>query len=159
LEAAIADGDPIRAVIANTGMNSDGHTQGITRPSSDAQAELMRSVFRSAGIKPEDIGYMEAHGTGTKAGDPIEMEAVHNAISQYRSKKDPLLVGSVKTNFGHLENASGMVSLIKVICMLEKNFVLPNHGLKTPRNDIPFDEWNMKVRSSIHSKVYSFISR
>ncbi|KAG9237456.1 putative polyketide synthase [Amylocarpus encephaloides] len=145
---AIKDGDAIRAVIKGTGINQDGRTKGITMPSGVAQVNLMRSTYQKAGLDPAEVGYVEAHGTGTKVGDPIEATALHEVFGQGRTKKLPLFVGSVKSNIGHLEGASGVVSLIKTAMILEKGFILPNAGFEKPNPKIPLDEWGMKVPNS-----------
>ncbi|UQC84889.1 beta-ketoacyl synthase domain-containing protein [Colletotrichum lupini] len=145
LDQAIRDNDSIRAVIRGTGINQDGKTPGITMPSGAAQEKLMRQIYRNAGLDPNDCGYVEAHGTGTKVGDPIEATAIHNVIGQNRSTKDPLFIGSVKSNIGHLEAASGIAGVIKATMMLERGFLLPNHDFKKPNEKIPWKEWNMKV--------------
>jgi acyl transferase domain-containing protein len=105
----------------------------------------MREVYARAGIRPEDAGFVEAHGTGTKVGDPIEAAAIHNVFGNGRAPKEPLFFGSVKSNIGHLENASGIMSVIKSSLMLEKGFILPNVNFETPNEQIPMEEWNMKV--------------
>lgn len=121
----------------------------------------MRSVYRSAGINPKDTGYVEAHGTGTKVGDPIEATALHNVFGEDRTARNPLYIGSVKSNVGHLEAASGMyersplsilstdyigiISVIKTAMMLERGFILPNYDFKKPNDKIPFSKWNLKV--------------
>jgi len=98
LEDAIRDGDPIRAVIRNTGSNQDGKTPGITLPSREAQEDLIRSVYAKARMDPLDTCFVECHGTGTPAGDPLETEALANVFTKGRSPEKPLLIGSVKTN-------------------------------------------------------------
>ncbi|KAK7731778.1 Type I Iterative PKS [Cytospora paraplurivora] len=145
LPKAIDDNDKVRSVIVNTGVNQDGRTVGITSPNGLAQEKLMREVYARAGISPRDTGFVEAHGTGTKVGDPIEATAIHNVFQEGRTTKKPLLFGSVKSNIGHLENASGIASVIKATMMLEKGFVLPNTNFKVPNPSIPMAEWNMKV--------------
>lgn len=105
----------------------------------------MREVYDRAGISPQDVGFVEAHGTGTKVGDPIEATAIHNVFSEGRTETDPLYFGSVKSNVGHLENASGVIAIIKASMMLEKGFILPNTNFQTPNENIPLSEWNMKV--------------
>lgn len=145
LDDAIADGDRIRAVIRNTGMNQDGRTQGISMPNGAAQAELIRSVYDSAGLDPAETGYVEAHGTGTKVGDPIEASALHSVFGEGRSAKEPLYVGSIKSNVGHAEGSSGILAIIKTALMLEKGFILPNINFKKPNEAIPLGEWGMKV--------------
>ena len=107
LDAALRDGNPILAVVAGSGINTDGHTVGLTVPSVDAQAALLRRVYDAAECPPESIDYLEAHGTGTPLGDPIETRAISEALARRRER--PLPIGSVKSNIGHLEAASGML--------------------------------------------------
>ncbi|PVH85769.1 BcPKS8, polyketide synthase [Cadophora sp. DSE1049] len=145
LEQALKDNDTIRAVIVGSGINQDGKTPGITMPNGEAQESLIRSVYDSAGINPRDTGYVEAHGTGTKVGDPIEATALRNVFGEGRTARMPLFVGSVKSNIGHLEAASGIISVIKTAMMLERGFILPNHDFKKPNEKIPLAKWNLKV--------------
>ncbi|TVY82152.1 Reducing polyketide synthase [Lachnellula suecica] len=145
LDQALKDNDIVRSVIVASGVNQDGRTPGITMPNGSAQESLMRSVYKNAGIDPKDTGYVEAHGTGTKVGDPIEISALHNVFGENRSARNPLFVGSVKSNIGHLEAASGIVSIIKAAMMLERGFILPNYDFKTPNENIPFSKWHLKV--------------
>ncbi|KAF4538109.1 Polyketide synthase [Lasiodiplodia theobromae] len=145
LDQAIRDNDRVRAVIVNTGVNQDGRTVGLSSPSGEAQERLMREVYAKANISPEDTGFVEAHGTGTKAGDPIEATAIHRVFGKGRTARQPLYFGSVKTNVGHLENASGLVSVIKAAMMLERGFILPNINFEKPNEAIPLAQWNMKV--------------
>ncbi|KKZ65546.1 hypothetical protein EMCG_08619 [[Emmonsia] crescens] len=145
LNAAIQAGDAIRAVIVNSGINQDGRTQGITMPSSVAQERLIRSVYAEARIDPFETGYVEAHGTGTKVGDPMEANALYSVFGKGRPSNQPLLVGSIKSNIGHTEGASGVVSVIKTALMLEKGFILPNCDFEKPNSAIPLEEWNLKV--------------
>jgi acyl transferase domain-containing protein len=146
LDAALRDGDPIRAVIANSGVNQDGKTQGITLPNGAAQESLIRQVYAQANLNPEECGFAEMHGTGTKVGDPIEAAAVYRVLGQGRTLRNPLYIGSVKSNVGHLEGASGIISVIKAAMMLERDLVLPNSDFKTANRNIPLASWNMKVR-------------
>lgn len=148
LDAAIRDKDPIRAIIANTGVNQDGRTKGITLPNELAQEELIKRVYQDAHLNPEECGFAEMHGTGTKAGDPIEAGAVHRALGGGRTPRNPLYIGSVKSNVGHLEGASGIVSVIKAAMMLDNGLLLPNADFKKPNPNIPLNEWNMKVVTS-----------
>lgn len=144
---AIKAGDRIRAVIRNTGLNQDGKTAGITMPSGDAQEALIRTVYDSAGLDPSETGYIESHGTGTATGDPIEAAAL-GAIFGNRNRTtfpSPIYVGSLKSNVGHLEGASGIVSLIKTAMIVEKGFILPNCDFKKINEKIPLATWNMKV--------------
>lgn len=149
LDAALRDGDKIRALIAGSGVNQDGKTNGITVPNGTAQEELIRQVYSRAGIDPHQCGFAEMHGTGTKVGDPIEAASVNRALTKAgRSARDPLLIGSVKSNVGHLEGASGIVSVIKSAMMLEKGMALPNANYETPNPKIPMSDWHMKVLKS-----------
>jgi len=146
LENALADGDDIHAVILATGANSDGHRKtGITIPSSEGQAELMRSVLRRSGLSPSDIDYIEAHGTGTAVGDPIETAAISEVYGSCRPEDRPLPIGSVKTNLGHLEPASGMAGLIKAILVLKNRALPPSLHLQMPNPRIDFSGWNLDV--------------
>ncbi|KAI9374460.1 Choline/Carnitine o-acyltransferase-domain-containing protein [Aspergillus egyptiacus] len=143
LQDAIADGDPVRAVIQNTFVNQDGKTAGITLPNIDSQKALLQRVYEQAGLDPRDTAYVECHGTGTAAGDPIETEAIGTVLAQKR--QGPLRIGSAKTNIGHLESASGLAGLIKTVLMLEKGQVPPNLNFEFPNQEIKLDEWNLKV--------------
>lgn len=111
----------------------------------DAQEQLIRDVYARAGISPQDTGFFEAHGTGTKVGDPIEAAAIQRVFSEGRSPRQPLYIGSVKSNVGHLEPASGLVAVIKASLMLDKGFILPNVNYQSANEQIPFSKWNMKV--------------
>ncbi|KAL8659558.1 MAG: hypothetical protein Q9202_007068 [Teloschistes flavicans] len=145
LDDAIRDGDGIRAVIRNTGVNQDGKTNGITFPSCDAQAQLIEDVYKAVGLDPAQTAYVEAHGTGTAAGDPVEAEAIARTLAKNRPHDDPLLVGSVKTNVGHLEAASGLTGLVKTIYALENGVIPPNINFENPNKDIPLEEWKLKT--------------
>ncbi|KAI3325140.1 ketoacyl-synt-domain-containing protein [Xylariaceae sp. AK1471] len=145
LDQARRDNDQIRAIIAGSGINQDGRTPGITMPCGEAQENLMRQVYNNAGINPAQCGFVEAHGTGTRVGDPIEATAIHNVFNEGRTPRDPLYLGSVKSNIGHLEGASGIVAVIKSALMLERGFILPNYDFKHPNEKIPFKAWNLKV--------------
>ncbi len=125
LSDAIQDGNTILAVIKASGVNQDGPRAGLTVPNGDAQEILMRRVLEKAELKGADIDYLEAHGTGTSLGDPIEVEAIHSVYGE-REALHPLQLGSVKTNIGHLEGAAGIASMIKVILALQHE-MLPKH--------------------------------
>jgi len=141
-DKAVADGDPIIAVVAGSGVNCDGKTNGITVPSSEAQAALLEEVYARAGISADDIDYLEAHGTGTSVGDPLETRGIGNAIGSKRTR-GALPIGSVKSNVGHLEAASGVAGLVKALLCLQKRAVPPTIHLKTPNPKIKFQEWNI----------------
>ncbi|KAK1561623.1 LOW QUALITY PROTEIN: beta-ketoacyl synthase domain-containing protein [Colletotrichum navitas] len=149
LDDAIRDNDPIRAVIRGTGVNSDGYTQGFTMPSAEFQAALIREVYRKADLDMADTQLVECHGTGTKVGDPIETKAIYETLGRKKSHAQPLVIGSVKPNIGHLEAASGVASLIKSILALEKGQIPPQAFFTTPNPSIPLSEWNLKVPTTL----------
>ncbi|RAK87226.1 polyketide synthase [Aspergillus costaricaensis CBS 115574] len=126
LDDAIADGDTVRAVIRSSSSNQDGKTPGILQPSKEAQVRLIRDTYQKAGLDMGVTRYFEAHGTGTPIGDPIEARAIGTAFRSYRSEETPLYVGSVKSNIGHLEGASGIAGFIKAVLVLEKGVIPPN---------------------------------
>lgn len=146
LDQAIADGDSIHAVIAGSGVNSDGHSHGgINVPAAATQAELLRAVYHRAGIDPRTLAYLEAHGTGTAVGDPIEARALIDAVSGDRPEADPLLIGSVKTNIGHLETASGMAGLVKAVLCLKHRAVPRSLHFDKPNPSIDFAGGRLRV--------------
>jgi acyl transferase domain-containing protein/thioesterase domain-containing protein/acyl carrier protein len=147
LSAAQAAGDRIYAVIRSTAANQDGRTNGITVPSQQAQEELIRRACLIAGLDPSQIAYVEAHGTGTPIGDPIEAAALSAALCD--SRKNPCLIGSVKTNFGHLESASGVASIIKVALILKYKTIPPSLHFKKPNPRIDFKKLNLRVVSRL----------
>lgn len=149
-DQAIADGNPILAVVANSSINMDGHKSGLTVPNAKAQEILLKQSYRNAGIKPDEIDYLEAHGTGTAVGDPIEAEAIGNALGKKRSSLNPLLIGSVKSNIGHLEAASGIAGLIKALYCLQHRVVPATIGFVTPNPHIQFDELNIEIATKKH---------
>lgn len=120
-------------------------------PNGAAQEALIRQVYQEAQVDPAKVGYVEAHGTGTKVGDPLEATALHAVFGEGRTPRQPLLVGSVKSNIGHLEGSSGVVAVIKTALMLERGFVLPNCNFEKANEEIPMDQWNMKVRLTMIS--------
>lgn len=145
LEDAIKDGDTIRAVLRQTGVNQDGKTAGITLPSKEAQQALIKSVYNAAGLDPVDTSYVEAHGTGTPAGDPLEASALAGVFSPGRPGDKPLRIGSIKSNMGHLEGCSGLAGLVKTVLMLENDLILPNRNFEKGNPHIPFEDWKLKV--------------
>ncbi|PSN67767.1 lovastatin nonaketide synthase [Corynespora cassiicola Philippines] len=144
LDQAIRDNDSVRAVIFGSGVNQDGYTPGITTPNGSSQEALIRSIYTSYDLDPNLTGYVEAHGTGTRVGDPIEVGALHNVFGT-RPARDPLYVGSVKSNIGHLESASGILAVIKTALILDRGFILPNYDFQKANPNIPFKEWGMKI--------------
>ena len=109
---------------------SDGTSASITAPNGSAQEKLIKSALQASGIKPNDVDYIETHGTGTALGDPIEVEALAEVFAESRSDSHPLMVGGVKSNIGHLEGAAGIAGLIKAVLVLAHESVPPNVGLK-----------------------------
>jgi len=149
LSQAREAGNRIYAVIRETASNQDGRTKGITVPSKFAQQNLMDEVYRKAGIAPAAVKYVEAHGTGTPTGDPIETGAIGAVFSAGRSQAKPCLIGSVKSNIGHLEAASGMAGIMKAALSLHHEKIPPNIHFETPNPDIRFDEWQLRVVTEI----------
>jgi iturin family lipopeptide synthetase A len=130
LEAALADGDTVHAVILGSAVNNDGSTKvGYTSPSVSGQTAVVRDALAAAGVDPASIGYVEAHGTGTRLGDPIEVEALRAVFGE---RTEPLLVGSVKANVGHLDSCAGMAGLLKTVLALRDATVPPQPNLHTP---------------------------
>lgn len=143
LADAIRDGDRVYAVLRATGVNQDGRTDGMPMPNEEAQRRLCREVLTRAGLAPGDIGYVEAHGTGTRAGDPLEARALGSVYG--REREAPLLVGSLKTNLGHMEAAAGVAGLIKGALSVYHREIFPIRRLGTPNPDIAFDDLNLEI--------------
>lgn len=138
LTRAIQDKDNIYAIIKGSAINQDGNSIGITAPNAEAQADVIIRAWKDAQIDPETIDYIEAHGTGTNLGDPIEIEGLTKAFRRYTEKKQFCGIGSVKTNIGHLDNASGIASLVKVVISLNKYKIPPSINFKRPNRNIDF---------------------
>lgn len=145
LEQALRDGDEIYAQILGTAVSQDGHTDSITVPSEDAQRAAITTALRRAGVHPNEIGYVEAHGTGTPVGDPVEMRALAGALAAERPATEPLLIGSVKTNIGHLEAGAGVAGLIKAALVLKHGYIPANLHLKNPSGSIPLAELKIDI--------------
>lgn len=143
LSDAQRDGDPIAAVIAASGVNQDGASSGLTVPNGGAQQRLIGSVLARAGLSGGDVDYLEAHGTGTPLGDPIEVQAAAAAYGE--SRTEPLMMGSVKTNIGHTESASGAAGLIKVVLSLQHEMLPKSLHFDTPSPHIPWDTLPVRV--------------
>lgn len=145
LEDAVRDGDRIRAVIRGSAVNQDGASGGLTVPNGVAQQRVIADALERAGVRPADVGYLEAHGTGTSLGDPIEAQAAGAAFGVGREPGRPLLIGSAKTNIGHLEAAAGIAGVIKVVLALEHE-ALPKHlNFENPSPHIPWDRLPVEV--------------
>ena len=149
-------------MIRATGLNQDGRTPGISQPSQKLQEKLIRDTYSRAGLDMSLTRFFEAHGTGmyiqflvlegtlidlgTAVGDPIEATAIGESFRKYRAIEEPLYVGAVKSNIGHLEGASGIAGLIKTIMVLEKGVIPPNAGLETVNHRIDMKRLNICVR-------------
>ena len=138
LSDALADGDRVHAVLLATGTNTDGRTKGLAMPSPQAQADLLREIYGGIGVDADDLVYVEAHGTGTPVGDPVECAALGEVLGRRRVEAGPLPIGSVKTNMGHLESASGMPGLFKAMLVLRHGVVPPSLHGERPNPDIDF---------------------
>ncbi|MFH1319653.1 MAG: SDR family NAD(P)-dependent oxidoreductase [Bacteroidota bacterium] len=143
LTQARKDKNPIYAVILGSAINQDGTTKGISVPSPDAQITMLKQAYEDAGINPHKVKYVEAHGTGTFVGDPIEANAIGKVIGANRN--DICYIGSVKSNIGHLEPASGIAGFTKISLALKHRIIPPNIHYDTPNPNIPFEDLNLKV--------------
>ncbi|MDT7582417.1 MAG: hypothetical protein QOK35_3740, partial [Pseudonocardiales bacterium] len=148
LSAALADGDAISCVILGGAVNNDGGGDGLTAPNRQAQQEVIELAAAQAGIQPAEVQYVELHGTGTRIGDPIEAAALGAALGADRPAKQALLVGSVKTNIGHLEGAAGVAGLVKLALSLQHRQVPASLHFRTPSPDIPLAELGLQVVQS-----------
>jgi acyl transferase domain-containing protein/acyl carrier protein len=147
LSDARADGDRVLAVIRGTAVNQDGRSNGLTAPNGPAQEAVVRAALANARLAPHQVAYVEAHGTGTSLGDPIEMRALGAALGAGRASDRPVLVGSLKTNIGHLESAAGVAGLIKVILALQHGEIPAQLHFQTPNPYIPWAELPVAVAS------------
>ncbi len=144
LSSAVASGDPILAVIRGSAVNQDGRSGGLTVPHGPSQSSVIRRALHMTGVTPEQVSYIEAHGTGTSLGDPIEVQALHDVFGD-RAGDNPLWVGTVKSNIGHLESAAGAAGLIKtILCLQGKEFV-PSLHVETPNPHIDWNKLPIKV--------------
>ncbi len=138
LQQAVQDHDTIHAVIKGSAVNHDGSSAGMTVPNADAQADLVEQAWKQSGVDPQTIRFIEAHGTGTKIGDPIEIDGLSKAFARYTHETQFCAVGSVKTNFGHLDNAAGLLGLVKSVLCLQHKTVPPLLHFQKPNHKIPF---------------------
>jgi natural product biosynthesis luciferase-like monooxygenase protein len=145
LERARAEGDRILGIIRGSAVNQDGRSSGLTAPNSQAQKNLLRETLAAAGVEPRDICYVECHGTGTPLGDPIEVHAVRDVLARDRLADRPLALGSVKTNFGHLEGAAGICGLLKALLVVQRGELFPHLHLQELNPVIDFDSTPMII--------------
>lgn len=145
LSDALREGDQIDAVIRGAAMNHDGHSSGLTVPNGPSQQAVIRDALTNAGLQNKDIDYIEAHGTGTSLGDPIEIGALGEVFKDSHSRQDPLQVGSVKTNIGHLESASGIIGLIKTVLALKHQTIPAHLHLQQPNPHIDWQNLPIKI--------------
>ena len=145
LKDAEADGDRIWAVIRSAALNQDGASPGLTVPSEEAQQRVMEDALRNAGLTPSDVDYVEAHGTGTTVGDPIEANSTGKAYGRGRDPNDPLLIGSVKTNMGHLEAAAGVAGVMKVVLSMNQGRIPRHLHFTSPTPAVDWDRLPLRV--------------
>jgi len=148
LSQALADGDPIYCTVRGSAVNNDGPSNGLTAPHQPAQEAVLREAYRRAGVAPSAVGYVEAHGTGTALGDPIEAAALAAVFGEGRPAQEPLRIGSVKTNVGHLEGAAGIAGLIKTALVLRHRMLPPSLHFERPNPHIPFDRLPLQVQTA-----------
>ncbi len=151
LRAALDAGDPIYAIIRATAINQDGHTVGMSVPSAAAQQTMIQEALLKAGIAARDVQYVEAHGTGTPIGDPIEARALGSVMSQGRGENEWCAIGSVKTNIGHLEAASGVAGLIKAALSLRHRRIPPSLHFHQPNRAIDFHAHRLRVVTKLET--------
>ncbi|MEC0599324.1 SDR family NAD(P)-dependent oxidoreductase [Bacillus spizizenii] len=159
LSKAKRDGDNIYAVIKGSAINNDGASNGLTAPNAIAQEELLVQAWENAKIDPETIQYIEAHGTGTKLGDPIEIKGIANAFSKYTDKLQFCGIGSVKSNIGHTVAVSGLASLIKIVLSMKHDVIPPSINFKEPNSLINFVKSPVFVTDKAHDWPKSSVPR
>jgi acyl transferase domain-containing protein len=152
LDDALRNGDCIVAVIRGTAVNQDGRSSGITAPNGPSQEDVIRAALADAGVSPRSVGYVEAHGTGTQLGDPIELRALDAALGAGRSEETRLIVGSVKSNFGHAESAAGVAGLIKLALALKHREIPGSLHFVRPNPEV--DWQNSHLRVPVHTEPW-----
>ncbi|MBM7172011.1 acyltransferase domain-containing protein [Streptomyces sp. G44] len=149
LSDARRDGDTVHALIRGSAVGQDGESAGLVAPNGAAQEQVMRSALARCRLEPGDIQYVEAHGTGTALGDPTEMDAISDVFADSHTHDRPVVVGSLKTNIGHMEGAAGVGSLIKAALQLRERTVFPHLNLVTPSPRIAWDEAPVTVPTEL----------
>nr|UUL70761.1 Malonyl CoA-acyl carrier protein transacylase [Vitiosangium cumulatum] len=151
LSRALADGDSILCVIRASAVNNDGFSNGLTAPNPRAQEDMLREAYARAGVSPDKVHYVETHGTGTVLGDPIEANALSAVLGEGRPAERPLIIGSVKTNIGHLEAASGIAGLVKSVLAIQHRVIPPNLHFEQPNPYIRFEELRLRVPTALRA--------
>ena len=154
LSKALKDGNPIYCIVKGSAVNNDGYSNGLTAPNPQAQREVLTLACSNAGIEPTAVHYVETHGTGTQLGDPIEANALGAILGAERDPSKPLLIGSVKTNIGHLEAAAGVAGVIKAILSIKNKKIPPSLNFESPNPNIQFQEMKMKVQTKLSDWPY-----
>ncbi|SOE07391.1 type I polyketide synthase [Streptomyces sp. Ag109_G2-15] len=149
LARALAEGDPVLAVVRGSAVNNDGSTPGLTVPGQATQEQVLREAYERAGVDPAQVQYVELHGTGTPVGDPIEAAALGAVLGGDRAGGAPLRVGSVKTNIGHLEGAAGIAGLVKTVLAVSRRSLPPSLNFATPNPAIPLADLGLEVQSDL----------
>lgn len=149
LRDALEDGDRIEAVIRGSAVNQDGASSGLTAPNGPAQEAVIRAALSDGGVAAQDVSYVEAHGSGTPLGDPIEVQALASALGKGRPQDEPLIIGSVKTNAGHLATAAGVTGVIKVILAMRAKQIPPHLHYETPNPHIPWAQLPVEVATEL----------
>jgi phthiocerol/phenolphthiocerol synthesis type-I polyketide synthase B len=145
LSDALHDGDRLLAVVRGSAVNQDGRSNGLLAPNPAAQMAVLRAAYANAGVPPQEVDYVEAHGTGTLLGDPIEARALGTVLGKGRPEQSPLLIGTAKSNLGHLEAAAGMAGLIKAVLAVQRASIPANLHFHNPNPHIPFGQLRLKV--------------
>ncbi|MEM1227343.1 MAG: beta-ketoacyl synthase N-terminal-like domain-containing protein [Planctomycetota bacterium] len=145
LSDAIDDGDEVLAIVRGSATNQDGRSNGLTAPNGVAQRDVIHAALADARLRPEEVGYIEAHGTGTKLGDPIEIDALKQVFAPERSADSPIRVGSIKTNLGHLEGAAGIAGVIKATLAISKGYLPAHLNCDQPSSQIDWD-WPVSIQ-------------
>ncbi len=142
---AIRDGDRVLAVVRGSAVNQDGRSNGLMAPNPSAQMAVLRAAYANADVGPQEVDYVETHGTGTLLGDPIEARALGTVLGRGRPEQAPLLIGAIKSNLGHLEAAAGIAGFIKAVLAVQRGTIPGNLNFRTPNPHIPFDQIRLKV--------------
>lgn len=159
LSDALRDNDHILAVIKGSAVNNDGKTAGLTVPNGKSQEEVMKKALGQTELSRTDISYIEAHGTGTPLGDPIEVDAINKVYGHQRNKENPLYLGTVKTNIGHLESASGVAGVIKTVISLQRKTIYKNLNFNKLNPNIKLDGTQLALEKPIGIRIQNSITQ